>query len=245
MAQQDDLYLKEYFVSQSDTLKYRIMMPKNFDKSKQYPVVLFLHGSGQRGNDNESQLVNGGSLFTSQQNRNMFQSIVIFPQCIKDDYWANAIIDRSTRPYKIDFPLDTKPTKALTLVMKLMDNIVEHPYVNKDKIYVGGLSMGGMGTFEIVYRKPELFAAAFSICGAGNPETTKSYAKTTPFWVFHGAQDEIVNPLSSLNMVRSILEHGGLPNCTIYSKDNHNSWDSAFSESGLLPWLLSNDKIKR
>ncbi|CAH8284023.1 phospholipase/carboxylesterase [Mariniflexile fucanivorans] len=242
IAQDGVLYSKEYFIQQSDTLPYRLMMPKNFDKTKQYPVVLFLHGSGQRGNDNEVQLLNGGNLFTSEKNRDDFQAIVIFPQCSEDSYWSNAIIDRSTLPLKMEFPLDAKPTKALSLLMQLMDDVSTKTYVDKHRIYVGGLSMGGMGTFEIVYRNPELFAAAFSICGAGNPETAKVYAKTTPFWVFHGANDDVVNPLESIKMVSGILEYGGKPNFTLYAKDNHNSWDSAFSETELLPWLFSNVK---
>ena len=242
IAQHEELYSKKYYINQSDTLQYRIMMPKDFDNSKQYPVILFLHGAGERGNDNKAQLVHGSKLFASEENRTNFPAIVVFPQCPKNSYWANAKIDRSTKPLKIEFPLDIKPTKPLRLVMQLMKEISSKPYVNKSKIYVGGLSMGGMGTFEIVYRKPKLFAAAISICGAGHPEATKAYAKTTPFWIFHGANDDVVNPLSSLEMVSGILKNGGKPNFTLYAKDNHNSWDSAFSEPELLPWLFSNIK---
>jgi len=242
IAQHEELYSKKYYINQSDTLQYRIMMPKDFDNSKQYPVILFLHGAGERGNDNKAQLVHGSKLFASEENRTNFPAIVVFPQCPKNSYWANAKIDRSTKPLKIEFPLDIKPTKPLRLVMQLMKEISSKPYVNKSKIYVGGLSMGGMGTFEIVYRKPKLFAAAISICGAGHPEATKAYAKTTSFWIFHGANDDVVNPLSSLEMVSGILKNGGKPNFTLYAKDNHNSWDSAFSEPELLPWLFSNIK---
>lgn len=242
MAQNDNLYQKEYYINQSDTLQYRIMMPKDFDDSKQYPVLLFLHGAGERGSDNKVQLVHGSKLFASKENREKFPAIVIFPQCPKNSYWANATVDRSTKPIKLKFPLNIEPTKPLSLVMQLMDEISAKPYVNKQQIYVGGLSMGGMGTFEIVYRKPQFFAAAISICGAGNPEATKVYAKTTPFWVFHGANDDVVNPISSVNMVEGILKNGGKPNFTLFGKDNHNSWDSTFAEPQLLPWLFSNIK---
>ncbi|WP_339662460.1 prolyl oligopeptidase family serine peptidase [uncultured Polaribacter sp.] len=242
VAQHQESYSKEFFISQSDTLSYRIMMPEDFDATKQYPVVLFLHGAGQRGTDNEVQLVNGGNLFASEKNRKDFKAIVIFPQCREDSYWSNAKIDRSTMPFGIEFPVDEKPTKSLNLVMQFIEKLSAEPYVDKHKIYVGGLSMGGMGTFEIVSRKPTLFAAAFTICGGGNPETTKTYAKNTPFWIFHGANDNVVDPKLSLKMVNAILENGGKPNFTLYSKDNHNSWDSAFSEPNLLPWLFSNVK---
>ncbi|WOD45187.1 prolyl oligopeptidase family serine peptidase [Hwangdonia lutea] len=241
-AQHEAMYSKELYISQSDTLQYRMMMPKDFDDSKQYPIILFLHGAGERGSDNKAQLVHGSKLFASDENREKFPAIVIFPQCPKNSYWANARIDRSTNPLKIEFPLDIEPTKPLNLVMQLMDEISAKPYVNKNKIYIGGLSMGGMGTFEMVYRKPQFFAAAISICGAGNPEATKAYAKTTPFWVFHGANDNVVNPLASVNMVEGMLKNGGKPNFTLYANDNHNSWDSAFAEPQFLPWLFSNIK---
>lgn len=241
-AQDDGLYKEAAFVKSGDTFKYRIMFPKDFSESSQYPVVLFLHGAGERGSDNTSQLVHGSSLFASEENRDSFPAIVIFPQCPKNDYWANATIDRSTKPIGLSFPLDIAPTKPLSLVMELLDDMLAKPFVNKNKIYVGGLSMGGMGTFEILYRKPETFAAAFTICGAGNPEATKKYAKSIPLWVFHGAKDDVVSPLSSVGMVEGLLKNGGRPNFNLYANDNHNSWDSAFAEPELLTWLFSKSK---
>ncbi len=241
-GQHQDFYDKEHFIQQEDTLLYRIMLPVNFDESKQYPVVLFLHGAGERGNDNVTQLVHGSKMFASKINRGAFPAIVIFPQCPKAAYWADIKADRTSRPVKFEFPLDTPPTKPMQLVIALMDDMIRRPYIDKSKIYVGGLSMGGIGTFEIVYRKPELFAAAFTICGGGNPEASQTYAQTTPFWVFHGAKDDVVSPQLSIRMVAAMLKNGGAPNFTLYADDNHNSWDSAFSESTLLPWLFSNTK---
>lgn len=241
-AQYQKLYKEAVYINQGDTLKYRIMFPKDFEASKQYPVVLFLHGAGERGSNNASQLTHGGALFASKKNRKAFPAIVIFPQCPKNDYWSNVSIDRSTKPITTTFPQDSAPTKALSMVMQVLDEMMAKPFVNTNKIYVAGLSMGGMGTFEILYRKPQIFAASFTICGAGNPETTKKYANTIPLWVFHGANDDVVGPLSSVRMVEGILQNGGKPNFTLYAKDNHNSWDSAFAEPGLLPWLFSNSK---
>jgi len=241
-SQNDKCYDSKEFVNQLDTLKYRIMMPKNFDVSKQYPIVLFLHGAGERGNDNKAQLIHGSSLFASKKNRKNFPAIVVFPQCPTDSYWAKVDIDRSSYPLKIEFPENTKPTKPMELVIKLMDDLVSKAYVNKNQIYVAGMSMGGMGTFEILARKPKMFAAAIAICGAGNSNLSKKYATTTPLWVFHGAKDNVINPQESLQMVSRILKYGGTPNFTLYANDNHNSWDSAFSESELLSWLFSNIK---
>ena len=241
-AQEQELYKESFFIKNNDTLKYRIMYPKDFSEEKQYPIVLFLHGAGERNSDNKSQLVHGSKLFSEEQNRISFPSIVIFPQCPKNDYWANATVDRSTKPLTLKFPLDIPPTKSLQLVMQLMTEYISKPFVKKEQIYVGGLSMGGMGTFEILSRKPEMFAAAFAICGAGNPESTKSYATKTDLWVFHGAKDDVVNPQYSLDMVKGILKYGGKPNLSLFADDNHNSWDSAFTEPNLLPWLFSKSK---
>ena len=105
-----------------------------------------------------------------------------------------------------------------------------------------GLSMGGMGTFELLSRKPNTFAAAVPICGGGDPESVSMYAQTIPLWVFHGAQDNVVNPLQSMEMVSALLNSGAHPRFTLYDFANHNSWDPAFAEPDLLPWLFSNRK---
>lgn len=241
-AQHQEHYIEEQFISGTDTLNYRVLMPKNFESPNQFPVILFLHGAGERGSDNSRQLIHGSELFYKM--KDSFPAIVIFPQCPQNDYWANANIDRSTKPISLSFPLDSAPTKSMNLVMQLLDNMLTKPYVKKDQVYVGGLSMGGMGTFEILYRKPEVFAAAFAICGAGNPEATKAYAKTVPMWIFHGANDDVVSPQESVDMVSGILKYGGKPNFSLFAKDNHNSWDSAFAEPELMPWLFSNSKSK-
>ncbi|WP_308992558.1 alpha/beta hydrolase-fold protein [Mariniflexile litorale] len=239
---QQDIFLKELYLHGIDTLKYRILLPENFSESKQYPVVLFLHGAGERGNDNTKQLMHGSKLFTDEMHRGAFPAIVIFPQCPPNDYWSNATIDRRTKPISLVYPLNAPPTKALNLVMFLMEDYLNKPFVNKNKVYIAGLSMGGMGTFELLYRKPNTFAAAFAICGGGNPETVKAYANKTELWVFHGAKDDVVDPQLSINMVSAYLKAGGKPNFTLYANDNHNSWDSAFAEPELLTWLFSKSK---
>ena len=239
---QKDLYKEKVHIKGEDTLKYRIMYPENFSEDKQYPVVLFLHGAGERGEDNKKQLVHGSKLFADRTNRGAFPAIVIFPQCPKSDYWSKVDVDRSTNPIGLNFKYETGPTTSMGLVLDLMDEFAEKPFVKKEKIYVGGLSMGGMGTFEILYRRPEMFAAAFAICGGGDPESVKEYADKIDVWVFHGAKDDVVDPQLSIDMVSAILKHGGKPNFTLYSDANHNSWDPAFAESELLTWLFSKSK---
>jgi len=244
MAQHTDIYEKSLFIDQSDTLRYRIMLPEGFSEDKAYPLILFLHGAGERGNDNEKQLTHGSKLFASEDNRAKFPAIVIFPQCPVNDYWANADVDRSTQPVTLKFPYEKAPTTSMSLVMKMLDKYVSEPFVKKDQVYVMGLSMGGMGTYEILYRKPEVFAAAIPICGGGNPDGVTAYAKKVPVWAFHGAMDNVVDPRLSFQMVSAILDAGGFPRFTVYDAANHNSWDPAFAEPDLLPWLFSHTKTE-
>lgn len=244
-AQDTSLYEKKVFIKDGDSLKYRVLYPGNFDKDSSYPVVLFLHGAGERGNDNEKQLTHGSSLFTKVSNRNDFPAIVIFPQCPIEDYWANVIVDRSTNPLGLQFQYAKGPTKSMNLVIELLKENLSQNYTNKDQVYIMGLSMGGMGTFELLYRKPDVFAAAIPICGAGEPESVSEYAGSVPLWVFHGSRDNVVAPQQSLQMVSAILDNGGFPKLTWYEDANHNSWDSAFTEPELLKWLFSHKKNKK
>lgn len=105
-----------------------------------------------------------------------------------------------------------------------------------------GLSMGGMGTFEIISRKPDMFAAAVPICGGARPETAKNFASKVNLWVFHGAKDDVVPPQKSEVMVEAIKKANGNVKFTLYPNANHNSWDSTFAEPELLKWLFSNTK---
>lgn len=245
MAQSKDEFKKEQFISKNDTLNYRILFPENFSEEEKYPVVLVLHGAGERGDDNESQLVHGSDLFLDSENRKDYPAFVIFPQAPKEDYWAKVEVKRDTMPYQFDFKNTEAPTKSLDLVMKMMDSVVAQDFVNKDKVYVGGLSMGGMGTYEIIYKKPEMFAAAFAICGGANPEIAKDYPKGFNIWIFHGEKDDLVPPRLSKAMARSINHHGGNAKVSLYPEDNHNSWDSAFSEPYLLEWLFSHNRNEK
>ncbi|MDX1542878.1 MAG: prolyl oligopeptidase family serine peptidase [Christiangramia sp.] len=241
-AQSRDEFKKESFISGGDTLNYRILYPKDFLEDEEYPVMLFLHGAGERGDDNESQLVHGSDLFLNEDNRENFPAIVIFPQAPKEDYWAKVEVKRDTTPFQFDFKNRQEPTKSLDLVMKLMDSVIAKDFVRKEQIYVGGLSMGGMGTYEIIFKKPEIFAAAFAICGGANEDIAEAYPKGFNIWIFHGEKDDIVPPRFSKAMARSINHYGGNAKLSLYPDDNHNSWDSAFSEPYLLPWLFSHKK---
>lgn len=240
-AQDLSAFKKEIFVVANDTLPYRILYPQNFDSNKKYPVVLFLHGRGESGNDNQKQLANGGKLFLTEKFRNDFPAIVIFPQCAENSYWSNVNIEVVSGKRFFNFQKGGKATKAMSLILKFTDQFFKNYFVERSKIYVGGLSMGGMGTFEILRRKPKTFAAAFAICGGDNPANAKKY-KNVPLWIFHGGLDDVVNPQLSYQVFRELKHLGNEPKYKIYPKANHNSWDSAFAEPELFPWLFSHKK---
>jgi predicted peptidase len=218
-----------------------MLYPENFDTTKKYPVILFLHGRGESGNDNEKQLTHGAKMFLTTDFRQNFPAIVIFPQCAEDSYWANVEIEAINTKRFFNFLNGGNPTKSMHLLLKLTEKMVNLPFADQSKIYVGGLSMGGMGTFEILRRKPKTFAAAFAICGGDNIANAKKY-KNVPLWIFHGGLDDIVNPQLSYSVFRELRKLGQEPKFTIYPKANHNSWDSAFAEPALMPWLFSNKK---
>jgi len=241
-AQDFKKYDKGSFIKGKDSIYYRILFPENFNPAEKYPIIFFLHGSGEKGNDNEKQLTHGGKLFLKSNVRKNFPSIVIFPQCPTNDYWAN--INTSTDDNgkrKISFIENAKPTKAMQSLIGLVKDFLKKPYVNKKQVYIGGLSMGGMGTFELLRHKRNTFAAAFSICGGDNTNNIKKYQKI-PLWIFHGAKDDVVDPVFSIAIAERLKTVGDEVKFSLYPKDNHNSWDSAFAEPELLPWLFSHKK---
>lgn len=238
---QHELFEKHTFSQDEKTMPYRILWPENYSESKKYPLVLFLHGAGERGTDNEIQLTLGSQLFTNPENRQKFPCIAVFPQCPKESYWANPKINRNTNPTTFKFKNGGQPTEAMTVLLALFQELAKNPSVDKTRIYIAGVSMGGMGTFELLSRMPDTFAAAMVICGGGNPKLVEKYSNV-PMWIFHGAKDDIVIPQHSIHIVEALLKQGASPKFTLYDFANHNSWDSAFAETDFLTWLFSNKK---
>lgn len=240
-AQDLSKYERFAFIQNGDTLPYRILMPENYDASYEYPLVIFLHGRGESGRDNEKQLSNGaGALFLKDSLRKAFPAIVVFPQCAADDYWSNVqtVADKNGKRQFYFIP-DGEPSQSMRLLSGLTDNLFRQFRLKKSQVYVMGLSMGGMGTFELVRRKPGVFAAAVAICGGADPATADKI-KGTNWWVFHGDRDETVLPEYSEKMVAALKKVMAKVLFTIYKGVHHNSWEKAFAEPGLLPWLFSN-----
>jgi predicted peptidase len=166
---------------------------------------------------------------------------VVFPQCPQNSFWSNVDFKMENGKREFAFKTEGEPTIALKLAQELLYSLIKEYPVNKKQIYTGGLSMGGMGTFEIVRRNPKLFAAAFPICGGANP-TTAPQLKKVKWWVFHGAKDDVVPPALSEQMVAALKTVKASVKFTLYPEANHNSWDAAFAEPDLLSWLFAQRK---
>jgi predicted peptidase len=241
-AQDASPYSKQVFIRGTDTLRYRMMLPLNYDAKKQYPMLLFLHGAGERGTNNEVQLVHGSKLFADSANRLRFPAIVIFPQCPYTDFWARIKPVKpmtDSTPNVIEYPTDWQTGKSLAMVSQLLDSFAASGPVDTQRIYVGGLSMGGMGTFEILWRKPGFFAAAFPICGGGNVTTATIYGNNFPIWVFHGQKDPVVDVNDSRKMVAALQAAAAKVKYTEYPEVKHDSWNNAFAEPDLMLWLFN------
>ncbi|GAB5399677.1 MAG: dienelactone hydrolase family protein [Aureisphaera sp.] len=238
MAQTKGTYQKEVYVSKGDTLPYRLLVPKQFDVNKSYPLLIFLHGSGERGSDNEAQLIHGSDLFLKEEVREQYPAIVVFPQCPSGKSWNNSSYEYSTSERSYYFPPTIEKNKTLDLLEGLLSALQTNYRIDPHKIYLGGLSMGGMGTFEMLRRNPNLFAAAFAICGGANPAISETI-KSVPIWIFHGEQDDVVPVIYSKEMHDAIQEEGGNSRITLYPEIKHDSWVNAFSEPELLKWLFS------
>jgi predicted peptidase len=233
---QPELFQKKEFIFKGDTLRYRVLYPEKYDKRKSYPLVLFLHGSGERGNDNTKQLVHGASLFTDSLNRHQYPAIVLFPQCPEGQSW---VTNEDKPDAKFNF-IDTKgPAKPLFLAKKLVESFQKKESVDSKRIYIIGLSMGGMGTFDMICRYPKIFAAAIPICGAVNVKRLKRVVKM-PIRIYNGDSDNSVSPEYSQNAFIELKIDGSQKVEHIeYPGIGHDSWTPAFAEPDFLKWLFS------
>ena len=241
MAQDTSAYLKKNFEKEGKVIPYRILLPKGFSPKKKYPLILVLHGSGERGNDNEAQLVHGSGLFLKEDIRNSYQAIVVFPQCAAESSWSKIDVKGDFPDREFIFFEDAEPTADMVLLEGLLKQLKKEYKIDRTRMYVGGLSMGGMGTFELVRRNPKMFAAAFPICGGANPLISKRLRKLD-WWVFHGDADNVVPEKYSADMVEAMGNQKINVKYTVYKGVGHNSWDNAFAEPDLLPWLFSKSK---
>jgi predicted peptidase len=191
---------------------YLVHLPEGYAKSKKaWPLILFLHGSGERGKDLEMVKVHGVAKIVESDPK--FPFIAVSPQCPADEWWA---------------------TDVLT---GLLDTIEKKYRVDKSRIYLTGLSMGGYGTWELAFAQPKRFAAIAPVCGGGNPHLTW-WLKDIPTWVFHGAKDTAVPLEESERMVKALKHHKADVKLTVYPEAGHDSWTETYANPKLYEWFL-------
>jgi predicted peptidase len=235
---QVNLFEKKQFIYKNDTLPYRILYPENYDKSKNYPLLVFLHGAGERGNDNEMQLVHGSKLFTDSVNRAKYPAIVVFPQCPLEGFWAPIKSWNNGFEYVNNAPV----TEPMQLVIRLIRELKKTESVDDKRMYVAGLSMGGMGTYDLICRYPRMFAAAVPICGGVSINRLKK-VKNVPIRIFHGGNDPVVSPDHSRKAYKELLRLGAKKVTYIeFPGVQHDSWNNAFAQPDFLSWIFSNKK---
>lgn len=201
-------------MTRSISLGYWLYLPPDYDQQKTWPLVIFLHGLGERGSDLEKVKIHG--LARNIAEGEDFPFIAVSPQCPDTTVWPEQV-------------------EALN---DLLDHIIANHRVDIKHIYLTGLSMGGYGTWAWAARYPERFAAIAPICGGGNwwmPERLKH----TPIWAFHGDADEVVPLAESERMVSRIQELGGDIRLTVYPDVAHNSWEVTYNNPELYTWFLS------
>lgn len=220
--------------SSGGELPYRLLKPKDYDASKSYPLALFLHGAGERGDDNKKQLVHGMADFASDEIMEKYPCFVIAPQCPQKTQWVAA-------PWAADsHEMPDEPTAPLRMAIELVAALQDEFSIDADRLYVTGLSMGGFGTWDALQRHPKLFAAAAPICGGGDsrPEKVKPIAHV-PIWVFHGEKDTVVKTKRSRDMVAALKAVGNSPKYTEYPGVGHNSWKATYGNREFYKWLFA------
>jgi predicted peptidase len=211
-AQETRVFRKD--VIRTMELRYLLYLPPGYDadQEKRWPLVLFLHGAGERGED--LNRVKRQGLARRIEEGAAFPFIAVSPQCGSRRWWQtdelSALLDEIERDYRVD----------------------------PNRIYVTGPSMGGYATWALAAAQPKRFAAIVPICGGGEVDTAPAIAHL-PAWVFHGAQDHVVPLSESESMVNALRAHGGNPRFTVYPEANHDSWTQTYNNPELYEWLLA------
>jgi predicted peptidase len=209
-------------------LPYRMIVPKH---PGPWPLLVFLHGVGERGTDNEAQLKNGVGEFCSSPAIADGHCLVVVPQCPPPHRWVE--VDWALPAHKIP----ATPSAPMAALMELIGGLPQEFPLDKQRYYLMGLSMGGFGTWDLLARHPDWFAAAVPICGGADLSTAPSLTGI-PLWAFHGGRDNVVSVTRSRTMIEALVKAGGHPRYTEYAEVEHNSWVRALAEPELPTWLL-------
>lgn len=201
-------------IKPSVKMNYLVALPENHSKEDKLPMIVFLHGAGERGDDVEKVKVHG--LAKTYEKHIPRGFIVLSPQCPTDRVWDNYIEE----------------------LMELIELVADEYGVDKKRISITGLSMGGFGTWSMGVTYPHYFSAMAPICGGGM-EWRAGCLKDIPIKAFHGVLDPTVPVKRSIEMVKAVNRAGGKATITLYGKLAHNSWDTAYTGSELVDWLIS------
>jgi predicted peptidase len=236
-----DFHARSHKLSATKNMVYRLFIPKNYQASIRYPLVLSLHGAGERGNDNAAQLKHDVSkMWADDSIQAKHPGFVLAPQCPANNQWVDVdwalgSYDQSRAPI----------SDEMQGVIAILDSLGREFSLDPGRIYVTGISMGGYGTFDIVTRYPNRFSAAYPICGAGDPGKAAAIA-TLPLWAVHAADDPTVPVAGSRDMVNAIKQAGGQAKYTEYpasQRIGHGAWVPAAKEPGLVAWLYSQVRV--
>lgn len=198
-------------------LKYMISLPEGYCEDKKYPMIVALHGAGERGEDVSLVTVHGVAKYVEAGLK--LDAVVIAPQCPANLVW-----------------------NSLTFELKeLIDHIAATYSVDADRIALTGLSMGGFGTWEMGISYPDFFCALAPVCGGGMSWRVGLIGKT-PVWAFHGDVDNVVPKENSYMMVDALKSKGGNVRLTVFHGVGHNSWESAYETTNVIQWLLSQNR---
>jgi len=200
------------------SINYLLYLPKDYSEKEKYPLMLFLHGAGERGNNLELVKKHGPPKLIEQGKD--FPFVIISPQCPSDVRWN---------------------TKTL---IALIDEIVKNYKIDKNRIYVTGLSMGGNGTWRLATEIADRLAAIIPICGWGDPFDICSIGNL-PVWAFHGEKDVVVQSSSSQILIDRLKFCKGNAKLTIYPEAGHDSWTATYENDEIYSWLLSHSRNKR
>ena len=212
-------------------LPYRIYTPRPIEDETVYPLIVFMHGAGERGSDNTTQLKHGvGSIIRFIERFNK-PAYVIAPQVADGHQWVDT-------PWSDDaHVLPKSPSSSMSLLLSLIDSVNQTLSIDRRRIYITGISMGGFGTWDLLMRRPDEFAAAIPICGGGD-ETSAHLIRDIPVWVCHGGDDQVVKTHRSRNMVEALEGVAGRPRYTEYPGVGHDSWTVTYDNPEVLHWLF-------
>jgi predicted peptidase len=227
-----NLFRKEVFITGKDTLRYRLLMPRGAAEGKKYPLVLYLHGAGERGRDNQRQLYHVPPALVDSAGRKNFPCILLVPQCPPGQRWVE--VDWGLPSHVM--PAEISIAEKLTMIV--FDSLSKLQSVDTTRLYITGMSMGGYGTWDLISRYPKKFAAAIPLCGGGD-EAQAAKLVDIPTWAFHGKMDKVVPASRSANMVSAIKAAGGKSvMLTMYDNTAHNCWDVTYTNPTVFQWMF-------